>query len=78
MLNYYKHNHLVGQVIEAQNDSKLTIQKWDSILGKKKENPLPQAKSNKELAENFASCFHTKIDTIREKVPRNRQLQPTA
>ena len=39
----------------------------DSILGKKKENPLPKTNSNKELAENFASYFHTKIDTIREK-----------
>ena len=39
----------------------------DSILGKKNENPLPKANSNKELAENFASYFHTKIDTIREK-----------
>ena len=67
MLYYYKHNHLVCQVIEAQNDSKQLFRIVDSILGKKKENPLPQAKSNKELAENFASYFHTKIDTIREK-----------
>ena len=67
MLNYYKCNHLVGQVIEAQNDSKQLFRIVDSILGKKKENPLPQAKSNKELAENFASYFHTKINTIREK-----------
>ena len=67
MLSYYKRNHLVGQVIEAQNNSKQLFRIVDSILGKKNENPLQKANSNRELAENFASYFHVKIDTIREK-----------
>ena len=67
MLNYYKWNHLVSLVIEAQNDSKQLFRIVNSRLGKKNENPLPKANSNSKLAENFASYFHTKIDTIREK-----------
>ena len=66
MLNYYKRNHLVGQVKDAQNDSKQLFRIVDRILGRKNENPLPKAESTLELAEDFASYFHTKIDTIRE------------
>ena len=66
MLNYYKRNHLVGQVKDAQNDSKQLFRIVDRILGRKNENPLPKAASPLELAEDFASYFHTKIDTIRE------------
>ena len=36
MLNYYKHNHLVGKVIEAQNDSKQLFKIVNSILERKK------------------------------------------
>ena len=66
MLNYYKRNHLVGQVKDTQNDSKQLFRIVDRILGRKNENPLPKASSTLELAEDFASYFHTKIDTIRE------------
>ena len=66
MLNYYKRNHLVGQVKDAQNDSKQLFRIVDRILGRKNENPLPKAASTLELTEDFASYFHTKIDTIRE------------
>ena len=67
MLNYYKWNHLVGQVKEAQNDSKQLFRIVDNILGRKNKNPLPKANSTLELAEDFTSYFHTKIDTFREK-----------
>ena len=66
MLNYYIRNHLVGQVQDAQNDSKQLFRIVDRILGRKNKNPLPEAASTLELAENFASYFHNKIDTIRE------------
>ena len=66
MLNYYKRNHLVGQVKDAQNDSKQLFRLVDRILGRKNENLLPEATSTLELAEDFASYFHNKIDTIRE------------
>ena len=52
MLNYYKWNHIVGQVKEAQNDSKQLFRIVDSILGRKNENPLPKANSTLELAED--------------------------
>ena len=60
MLNYYKRNHLVGQVKDAQNDSKQLFRIVDRILGRKNKNPLPKASSTLELGENFASYFHKK------------------
>ena len=53
MLNYYKRNHLVGQVKDAQNDSKQLFKIVDRILGRKNENPLPRASSTLELAEGL-------------------------
>ena len=58
MLNYYKRNHLVGQVKEAQNDSKQLFRIVDSILGRKNENPLPKANSSIELAEDCIILPH--------------------
>ena len=45
MPNYCKRNHLVGQVKDAQNDSKQLFRIVDRMLGRKNKNPLPKASS---------------------------------
>ena len=38
-----------------------------ALLGRKEENPLPEATSDSILAEEFAGYFHDKIDNIRSR-----------
>ena len=67
MLEFHKRNYLVTKVEEATTDSRQLFQLVGSLLGRKEENPLPEATSDSILAEDFASFFHEKIDNIRSR-----------
>ena len=67
MLEFQKRHYLVTKVEEATTDSKQLFQLVGALLGRKEENPLPEANSDSILAENFASYFHEKIDNIRSR-----------
>ena len=67
MLEFQKRHYLVTKVEEATTDSKQLFQLVGALLGRKEENPLPEANSDSILAEDFASYFHEKIDNIRSR-----------
>ena len=67
MLNYNKRASLAGLVDSAERDSKKLFRIINSLLGRKEDNPMPLGKMDSQLAEEFASFFLNKIDTIREK-----------
>ena len=67
MLEFQKRHYLVTKVEEATTDSRQLFQLVGTLLGHKKENPLPEANSDSILAEEFAGFFHDKIDNIRSR-----------
>ena len=82
MLNYNKRASLATLVESAERDSKKLFRIVNSLLGRKEENPMPLGKTDRELAEEFATFFLEKIDKIRvrfkEIAPyRPRQLETT-
>ena len=67
MLEFHKRHYLVTKVDEATTDSRQLFQLVETLLGRKEENPLPEANSDSILAEEFAGFFHDKIDNIRSR-----------
>ena len=66
MLNFSKRASIVDLVHKSQNDSKKLFNLVNDILGRKTSNPLPQAKMDSQLSEDFATFFLEKIDKIRK------------
>ena len=77
MLNFSKRASLVELVYQAQNDSKKLFNIVNKLLGRKTSNPLPNAKSDEQLAEEFATYFLNKIDRIRDRFTNIQQYQPS-
>ena len=76
MLEFQKRHYLVTKVEEATTDSRQLFQLVGSLLGRKEENPLPEATSDSILAEEFASFFHDKIDNIRSRFSTTAPYKP--
>ena len=47
-------------------DTKKLFKLINELAGNKEQNPLPEAKSNKDLAEEFVQFFLNKIEKIGE------------
>ena len=76
MLELQKRHYLVTKVEEAMTDSKQLFQLPGSLLGRKEDNPLPEATSDSALAEDFASFFHDKINNIRSRFNNIQPYKP--
>ena len=63
MQELHKRHHIVTKV-GATKDSKQIFQLVENLLGKKEDNPLPDATSDSAPAEDFAIVFPDKIDNI--------------
>ena len=67
MLNYSKRGSLSSLVQLVQRDSKKSFRIVNSLLGSEDDNPMPPARTDTQLTEDFAPFFLDKIDRIREK-----------
>ena len=62
----FKKNDCLHRIIKANsNDTQKLFKLVSEITGNSKPNPMPDAPSDKELAENFTQFFKQKIDEIR-------------
>ena len=76
MLKYNKCASLAGLVQAAKRDSKKLFRIVNSLLGRKEDNPMPEGKTDSQLAEEFASFFLNRIDKIREMTQGIAPYQP--
>ena len=53
MLEFQKRHYLVTKVEEATTDSKQLFQLVGTLLGRKEDNPIPEATSDSALVEDF-------------------------
>ena len=61
----FKKNDCLHKIIKANSNNTMKLFKLVSeITGSNKPNPMPDAQSDKELAEDFAQFFRQKIDGI--------------
>ena len=70
---------IIMKIEDCGSDSKKLFLLVNHLSGHKPEIPLPARKSDKELAEEFASFFLSKIIKIREELdhyPLNQPLKP--
>lgn len=63
----YKRNNLASLVQLPQRDFKRLFNIVNSLLGRKEDNPMPPARMDEKLAEDFAMFFLDKIDKIRDR-----------
>lgn len=63
-------------ITNCKGDTKRLYQTFNKLTGVKKENPLPEGKSNDELAEEFADFFLSKIEIIRNDLKDIPSYQP--
>ena len=64
----FKKNDCLYRIIKANsNNTKKLFKLVSEITGSSKPNPMPDAQSDKELAEGFAKFFRQKIDGIRHQ-----------
>ena len=59
---------LSSKVLECKGDTKKLYQLFNSISGKKSDNPMPENQSDQDLADNFADYFMSKIQNIRDSL----------
>ena len=63
-----KKTHSIYQLVkQSSTDSKKLFKLINELTGNKDHNPLPTAKLDKDLAEEFAQFFLNKIEKIREQ-----------
>ena len=67
-----KWNHLNKEITKHARNNKLLYRTMFHMMGKKKENPIPEASSQVELAETFADYFYNKIQNIRDELQEHR------
>ena len=61
----FKKNDCLHRIIKANsNNTRKLFKLVSEITGRSKPNPMPDAQSDKELAEDFAQFFRQKIDGI--------------
>jgi hypothetical protein len=63
-----KWNYLNGEIIQNAKNPKKLYTTMFHMLGKKKENPLPEMDNKIELCESFADYFLNKIQLIRDEL----------
>ena len=67
MLKFKKTHSLHQLVKQNSTDTKKLFKQINELAGNKDENPLPEAKSYKDLVEKIAQFFLSKIEKIREQ-----------
>ena len=73
MLFKYKSNYINEQIAKNKGDTKHLV---SSLTGIKNDNPLPESKSDTDLAERFASFFTEKIEKIRNDLNSHPLYKP--
>ena len=68
LLKLAKEETIKCKVPECKNDTKKLYKLVANITETKKDNPLPEATSDKELVEKFADFFYNKIANIRKNL----------
>jgi hypothetical protein len=68
-----KSNYFKNVIAENSGDSKKLFSVVNNLLGKRKEPTLPANKEPKDLAEEFCTYFHEKIERIRAGIIRDGQ-----
>ena len=72
-----KRNNIQSEVIKAKGDTKQLYSIVGQITGSAKSSPLPEGKSNVELAKEFADFFLNKILTISKQFEEISPYMPT-
>ena len=76
LLRQSKEESIKCKVVECKNDTKKLYKLILNITGTTKVNPLPEALSDKELADKFANFFYNKIVDIRNKLDVFNKYEP--
>ena len=74
-LQVSKTEYLSKVIVDNSRDPTSLFAHMNSIMHKKKENPLPETSSAKSLANDFNTFFKEKVDKIRDNFTQN---QPSA
>ena len=77
MIKFKKQNILHNLVESNKQDTRKLYKIVNNIMGKKSLNPLPEAKSDEILAEDFANFFLNQNETIRDKFHNIPPYEPT-
>ena len=77
MIHANKRETLCKKVEECSKDSKKLYSLVNNMCGTTKQNPLPEATSEMELAESFADYFLSKIVNIRDALDECERYHPT-
>ena len=67
MIKFYKRHSIFTKIKDNHNNPRQLYKIISSLIGQDNTNPLPDAQSNQELAEQFAEFFLQKIETILEE-----------
>ena len=67
MMKFYKRHSIFKKIKDNHNNPRQLYKIISSLVGQDNTNPLPDAQSDQELAEQFAEFFLQKIETIWEK-----------
>ena len=78
MLKKAKEVFISQDILSHKNDIKYLYKVITNLSGIRKENPMPQAESDQQLAEEFADFFIGKIDKIQEELNHFELYEPTA
>ena len=76
LLRQSKEESIKCKVVECKIDTKKLYKLISNITGTTKVNPLPEALSDKELADKFANFFYNKIVDIRNKLDVFDKYEP--
>ena len=63
-------------IIENERDAKKLYKIFNNLTGNIPENPLPDSKSDEELANNFTDFFIHKIQNIRDSLEHHPKYDP--
>ena len=77
MLKKAKEVFISQDILSHKNDIKYLYKVITNLSGVRKENPMPQAESDQQLAEEFADFFIGKIDKIQEELDHFELYKPT-
>ena len=67
MIKFYKRHSIFKKIKDNHNNPRQLYKIISSLVGQDNTNPLLDAQTDQELAEQFAEFFLQKIETIREK-----------
>ncbi|XP_077994476.1 uncharacterized protein LOC144448196 [Glandiceps talaboti] len=77
MIKAEKRESISTKIHESRANTKKLYQIVNNLVGKKDVNPMPEGKTNKELANEFADFFLQKILKIRESLANKSKYCPT-